>query len=44
MQENGLSKEPINMIKVRDVQMFLNSFESYQHLGSGNVKLKKDLL
>ena len=43
LQENGLSKEPINMIKVRDVQMFLNSFESYQHLGAGNVKLKKDL-
>ena len=43
LEENGLSKEPINMIKVRDVQMFLNSFQNYQQLGSGNIKLKKDL-
>lgn len=43
LEENGLSKEPINVIKVRDIQMFLNSFKDYQHNGSGNIKLKKDL-
>lgn len=43
LAETGLNKEPINVIKVRDVQMFLNSFKDYQHNGSGNIKLKKDL-
>lgn len=43
LEENGLGKSPINEIKVRDVQMFLNSFQNYQHNGSGNIKLKKDL-
>lgn len=43
LEDNGLSKEPISEIKVRDVQMFLNSFQTYQHNGSGNIRLKKDL-
>lgn len=43
LEENGLSNEPINLITVRDVQMFLNSFKSYKYNGSGNIKLKKDL-
>ena len=43
LEENNLSKSPISEIKVRDVQMFLNSFQSYQHYGSGNIRLKKDL-
>ena len=41
--EIGLNKAPINEISVREVQMFLNSFVSYQQNGSGTVKLKKDL-
>ena len=43
LEENNLSKSPITEIKVRDVQMFLNSFHDYQHYGSGNIRLKKDL-
>ena len=43
LEENNLGKSPINEIKVRDVQMFLNSFQNYQHYGEGSVKLKKDL-
>ena len=43
LEENNLSKAPISEIRVRDVQMFLNSFKEYQHQGSGTVRLKKDL-
>jgi len=43
LEKNNLSKSPISEIKVRDVQMFLNTFQNYQRNGSGNIKLKKDL-
>lgn len=43
LEDNGISKEPINNIKVRDVQMFLNSFQGYRSNGSGTIKLKRDL-
>ena len=38
-----LNKEPISSIKIRDVQMFLNSFQTYQKQSYGSVRLKKQL-
>lgn len=43
LEQIHLNKEPISEIRVRDVQMFLNSFQSYQKQGFGKVKLKRDL-
>ena len=43
LSNNNLNKEPISEIKVRDVQMFLNSFQTYQKHTSGTVKLKTEL-
>lgn len=43
LEKAGLNKEPINIITVRDVQMFLSSFQNYQKHPSGSVKLKKNL-
>lgn len=30
LEDNNLSKEPISEIKVRDAQMFFNSFQTYK--------------
>lgn len=43
LESINLHKDPINVIKVRDVQMFLNSFQSYERCQEGSVKLIKDL-
>lgn len=43
LEQARLSKEPINAITVRDVQIFLSSFQNYQKQPSGSVKLKKNL-
>lgn len=43
LEENGLHKNSIDTLKVRDIQIFLNSFQNYKYLGDANVKLKKDL-
>jgi integrase len=43
LTENQLNREPISSIKVRDVQMFLNSYQTYKKHGSGSVKLKREL-
>ena len=41
LQDTNLSKEPISAIKVRDVQLFLNSLKTYEKQSYGLVKLKK---
>lgn len=43
LKEVHLSSEPISEIKVRDIQIFLNTFQSYKRQGYGKVKLKRDL-
>lgn len=42
LEENNLLKEPINSIKVRDTQLYLNSFKEYDILPEGSVRLKKE--
>jgi integrase len=42
LEEIHLNKEPISAVRVRDIQMFLNSFQTYKAINNGNVKLKKD--
>lgn len=42
LENNNLLKEPINSIKVRDIQLYLNSFKEYDILPEGSVRLKKD--
>ena len=42
-EDVNLKKDPINTIKVRDVQLFLNSLQEYEKHGYGQVKLKKEL-
>ena len=42
LEENNLLKEPINSIKVRDIQLYLNFFKEYDILPEGSVRLKKD--
>lgn len=37
-----LDKEPVNEIKVRDVQLFLNTFQSYRKRPKGTVRMKID--
>ena len=43
LQEHNLDKLPINEIKVRDAQMFLNSFETYKKSKEPMVMLIQDL-
>ena len=43
LAETGLNKEPISNIRVRDIQLHLNSFQTYNPLGNANIRLKKDL-
>ncbi|MBE5745675.1 MAG: site-specific integrase [Clostridiales bacterium] len=42
LEERNLHKNPINTITVRDIQVYLNSFNFYQMNECGLVKLKKD--
>ena len=42
LEERQLHKEPISSINVRDVQIFLNSFQTYKVISHGYYKLKKD--
>ena len=42
LKESNLHNEPISEITVRDIQMYLNSFKTYQQPGYGTIKLKKD--
>lgn len=42
LQEKGLVDKPISEIRVRDIQLFLNSFNIYHHNGA-LMRIKKDL-
>ena len=42
LEERQLHKEPISSINVRDIQIFLNSFQTYKVISHGYYKLKKD--
>ena len=41
LKDINLDKEPISSIKVRDVQLFLNSLQEYEKQSYGLIKLKK---
>lgn len=43
LQDKRLIDKPISEIKVRDIQLFLNSFNIYHHNGA-LMRIKKDLL
>lgn len=43
LRDINLDKEPISSIKVRDVQLFLNSLQEYEKQSYGLAKLKKQL-
>lgn len=43
LADHRLSKEPISAINVRDIQMFLNSYTTYQKQSAGSVRLTHDL-
>ncbi len=43
LQQANLHKEPISSINVRDVQLFLNSFQYYKTASDDKAKLKKEL-
>lgn len=43
LKEVGLDNQPISLIKVRDVQIFLNSWQTYNKVNFGKARLKKPL-
>ena len=43
LEQVHLNNKQISEIKVRDVQLFLNTFQDYKKQGFGKVKLKRDL-
>ena len=43
LKDIGLSNEPISSIRVRDIQIFLNSWQTYTKHNFGKAKLKKPL-